>query len=153
MDWNIENTTAHERVRIGSALYCLFEDLERAETLITTVMEEHFCEREQKPISGSDAKWIGSLLYTAREIIWDSILSYNLLVANTEDPRVENYLQAAERVRAAIKCDSMCDKVWRLERTLPADRRDSVQNARTEIMTLEDTVAIPALESLLVKQA
>ena len=152
MDWYIEKTTAHERVEILTAVYGLFEPLDWADTLLDTVIEEFFSDRKQQPISAGSAEWIRCLLCTARDIVSETTLSFNLLTANTEDPRVESYLKAADRVRAALKCDSMCDKVSNLEHTLPAERRASVQNARLEIMNLEDTVAIPALESLLTRQ-
>ena len=153
MDWNIVKTTAHDRTRIVNAIYCLFDDIDRANDLLYTVIDSFFADREQKPISADDAKWIGSLLYTASEIISDAVLSYNLLTANTEDPRVERYLDAADMVRAAIQCDRLCNEVWNAECKLPTDRRTSLQNTRIEIMKMEDTAAISAFKKLLANQA
>ena len=153
MDWNIAKTTASDRTRIVNAIYCLFDDIDRAADLLDTVIDAFFADREQKPISVGDAKRIGSLLYTARGIISDTTLSYNLLAANTEDPRVERYLDAADMVRAAIQCDRLCNEVWNAECKLPTDRRTSLQNTRIEIMKMGDTDAISAFKNLLVNQA
>ena len=39
MDWNIEKTTAHDRTRIVNAIYCLFDDIDRANDLLYTVID------------------------------------------------------------------------------------------------------------------
>lgn len=153
MDWNIEKTTASDRVRIINAIYCLFDDIDRAADLLDTVIDTFFADREQKPISANNAKWIGSLLDTARGIIRDTTLSYNLLTANTEDSRVEKYLEAADMVRAAIQCDRLRSEAEHIERNLPADRRTIAMNARIEITDMEDADAISALKKLLANQA
>ena len=111
MYWGIEKTTSNERTTISNSMYVLFADLERAETLIDAVIEEHFNDRAQKPIDATAAAWAGTLLHVARDIISDTIVAYNLTVADTEDARAKGYIAAAETVKTAMQCEQACDDV------------------------------------------
>ena len=71
MNWNIWKTTVKERAIIGDTMLGVFADLERAEVLLETVLDEHFLDREQKPIAASDADWTRSMLHTVNGIIRD----------------------------------------------------------------------------------
>ena len=51
MNWYIEKTTSKGRSIIRDAVFGIFADLERAEVLLETVLEESFLESEQKPLT------------------------------------------------------------------------------------------------------
>lgn len=148
MYWCIEKTTRNERTTISNAMYALFADLERAETLIDTVIEEHFDDRVQKPLDETAAAWVGTLLHVARDIISDTIVAYNLTVADTEDMRAKNYIEAAEAVKTAMQCEQAYEGVYALEKKLPAERRKPIMEARVKIGDMEDAAAILALNGL-----
>lgn len=148
MYWCIEKTTSNERTTISNAMYALFADLERAETLIDTVIEEHFDDRVQKPLDETAAAWVGTLLHVARDIISDTIVAYNLTVADTEDMRAKNYIAAAEAVKTAMQCEQAYEGVYALEKKLPAERRKPIMEARVKIGDMEDAAAILALNGL-----
>lgn len=148
MYWCIEKTTSNERTTISNAMYALFADLERAETLIDTVIEEHFDDRVQKPLDETAAAWVGTLLHVARDIISDTITAYNLTVADTEDLRAKNYIAAAEAVKTAMQCEQAYEGVYALEKKLPAERRKPIMEARVKIGDMEDAAAILALNGL-----
>lgn len=148
MYWCIEKTTSNERTTISNAMYALFADLERAETLIDTVIEENFDDRVQKPLDETAAAWVGTLLHVARDIISDTIVAYNLTVADTEDMRAKNYIAAAEAVKTAMQCEQACEGVYALEKKLPAERRKPIMEARAKIGDMEDAAAILALNGL-----
>lgn len=148
MYWCIEKTTSNERTTISNAMYALFADLERAETLIDTVIEENFDDRVQKPLDKTAAAWVGTLLHVARDIISDTIVAYNLTVADTEDMRAKNYIAAAEAVKTAMQCEQAYEGVYALEKKLPAERRKPIMEARVKIGDMEDAAAILALNGL-----
>ena len=148
MYWCIEKTTSNERTTISNAMYALFADLERAETLIDTVIEENFDDRVQKPLDETAAAWVGTLLHVARDIISDTIVAYNLTVADTEDMRAKNYIAAAEAVKTAMQCEQAYEGVYALEKKLPAERRKPIMEARVKIGDMEDAAAILALNGL-----
>lgn len=148
MYWCIEKTTSNERTTINNAVYALFADLERAETLLDTVAEEHFEDRVQKPLDATAAAWVGTLLHVARDIISDTITAYHLTVADTEDVRAKNYIAAVEAVKTAMQCESAYEGVYALEKKLPAERRKPIMDARAKIGDMEDAAAILALNDL-----
>lgn len=148
MYWCIDKTTSNERTTISNAMYCLFADLERAETLLDTVAEEHFGDMVQKPLDATAAAWVGTLLHVARDIISDTIVAYYLTVADTEDVRAKNYIAAAEAVKTAMQCESAYKGVYALEKKLPAERRKPIMDARAKIGDMEDAAAILALNGL-----
>lgn len=148
MYWCIEKTTSNERTTISNAMYALFADLERAETLIDTVIEENFDDRVQKPLDETAAAWVGTLLHVARDIISDTIVAYNLTVADTEDMRAKNYIAAAEAVKTAMQCEQAYEGVYAMEKKLPAERRKPIMEARVKIGDMEDAAAILALNGL-----
>lgn len=148
MYWCIEKTTNNERTTISNAMYALFADLERAETLIDTIIEENFDDRVQKPLDETAAAWVGTLLHVARDIISDTIVAYNLTVADTEDMRAKNYIAAAEAVKTAMQCEQAYEGVYALEKKLPAERRKPIMEARVKIGDMEDAAAILALNGL-----
>lgn len=148
MYWCIEKTTSNERTTISNAMYALFADLERAETLIDTVIEENFDDRVQKPLDETAAAWVGTLLHVARDIISDTIVAYNLTVADTEDMRAKNYIAAAEAAKTAMQCEQAYEGVYALEKKLPAERRKPIMEARVKIGDMEDAAAILALNGL-----
>lgn len=148
MFWCIEKTTSNERTTISNAMCYLFADLERAETLLDTVLEENFVGRVQKPLSETEASWVGTLLHVARDIISDTITAYNLTVADTEDTRAKNYIAAAEAVKTAMQCEQAYEGVYELEKKLPAERRKAITEARAKIGDMEDAAAILALNGL-----
>lgn len=105
MNWNIWKTTVKERAIIGDTMLGVFADLERAEVLLETVLDEHFPDRGQKPIAASDADWTRSMLRIVNDIISDSILTFYLTIGDTEDTRANNYIEAAETVKLARQCE------------------------------------------------
>lgn len=148
MNWCIEKTTSNERATISNAMYALFDDLERAKTLIDTVIEEHFDERVQKPLNATAAEWTGTMIHVARDIIYDTIVSYYLTVADAEDVRAKNYIAAAEAVKTAMQCEQAREGVYALEKKLPAERRKPITEARAKIGDMEDASAILALNAI-----
>ena len=105
MNWNIGKTTVKERAIIGDTMLGVFADLERAEVLLETVLDEHFSERVQKPLPDYDADWTRSMLRIVNDIISDSILTFYLTIGDTEDTRANNYVEAAETVKLARQCE------------------------------------------------
>ena len=105
MNWNIWKTTVKERAIIGDTMLGVFADLERAEVLLETVLDEHFLDREQKPIAASDADWTRSMLYIVHEIIGDAVVAYHLTVGDDEEPRAAHYIEAAETAKLARQCE------------------------------------------------
>lgn len=61
MNWYIEKTTSKERRVICDTMLGLFVDLERANALLETVLDEQFSDREQAPLSASGADWTRSM--------------------------------------------------------------------------------------------
>lgn len=142
MFWCIEKTTSHERSTIRNAISPIFVDLERAEIMIDTVIEEHFHDREQKPLGALDAEWVRTMLYVVRGLISDTITAYKLTVADTEDPRAKNYIAAAEAVKTAMQCEQACEGAYALENKLPAERRKPITDALAKIGDMGDAAAI-----------
>lgn len=89
MNWNIWKTTVKERAIIGDTMLGVFADLERAEVFLETVLDEHFLDREQKPIAASDADWTRSMLHIVNDIISDSILVFYLTIGDDKDTQVK----------------------------------------------------------------
>lgn len=84
MNWNIWKTTVKERAIIGDTMLGVFADLERAEVLLETVLDEHFLDREQKPIAASDADWTRSMLHIVNGI---SEIPLSLSISPSETTR------------------------------------------------------------------
>ena len=87
MNWYIEKTTSKGRSVICDAMLGIFTDLERAEVLLETVLEESFFESEQKPLTASEVDWTRSMLYIVHEIIGDAVVAYHLTVARYVPPK------------------------------------------------------------------
>ena len=83
----------------------VFADLERAEVLLETVLDEHFLDREQKPIAASDADRTRSMLRIVNDIIRDSIVTFYLTIGDDEEPRAARYIEAAETAKLARQCE------------------------------------------------
>ena len=149
MNWYIEKTTANERTVINNAMYSLFDDLERAEVLLSTVLEEYFGDRHQKPLTESDAEWTRNMLHIVQNILSDTIVSYYLTVADTENLMARNYMKAAESVKTAIQCGKAFDDVYEMEKGLATEKRRSFIEARKRIGDMDDEAAIQALHALL----
>ena len=105
MNWNIGKTTVKERAIIGDTMLGVFADLERAEVLLETVLDEHFLDREQKPIAASDADWTRSMLHIVNGIIIDSIVTFYLTIGDDEEPRAAHYIEAAKTAKLARQCE------------------------------------------------
>lgn len=148
MYWCIDKTTSNERTTISNAMYCLFADLERAETLLDTVAEEHFGDRVQKPLDATAAAWVGTLLHVARDIVSDTIVAYYLTVADTENVRAKNYIAAAEAVKTAMQCEQARESVYTQVKKLPVERCQPITEAREKIGDMEDAAAILAFNGL-----
>ena len=105
MNWNIWKTTVKERAIISDTMLGVFADLERAEVLLETVLDEHFLDREQKPIDAADADWTRSMLRIVNDIIRDSIVTFYLTIGDDEEPRAARYIEAAETAKLARQCE------------------------------------------------
>lgn len=105
MNWNIWKTTVKERTIIGDTMLGVFADLERAEVLLETVLDEQFSDREQAPLSTSDADWTRSMLHIVNDIIRDSIVTFYLTIGDDEEPRAAHYIEAAETAKLARQCE------------------------------------------------
>lgn len=149
MYWCIEKTTCNERTTISNAMSPLFSDLERAEALLDTVMEDCFDGREQKPLDSCDAAWVGTMLRVARDIIADTIVAYHLTVADTDDVRAKNYIAAAEAVKTAMQCEDAFRGSFAAEQELPAEERKAFCEARCKAGDMEDAAAIVAVDNLM----
>ena len=149
MNWNIEKTTARERMKICDAMYALFVELERAEMLLNTVIDEDFGSYVQQPITKERAEWTGAMLRIVSDIMNDVSLAYKLTVANTGDPRVGRYIEAAERVKTAIECDNAHDAAFRQERGLPEEIQKARVSERGRLRDIEDAEALQALSDLM----
>ena len=148
MNWNIWKTTVKERAIIGDTMLGVFADLERAEVLLETVLDEHFLDREQKPIAASDADWTRSMLYIVHEIIGDAVVAYHLTVGDTEDLRAKNYIASAETAKLAMQCESAHSGAVAAGNKLCEDRRRVFIDAMDKISDMWDAEAIAAIDGL-----
>lgn len=148
MDWCIEKTTHNERTVINNALFGLFDNLEQAETLLYTVIEDCFNNREQEAVSKAEAEWVGAMLRIVQDILSDTIVAYHLTVADTENVRVKNYIAAADAVKTALQCERAFNGVYAFERSLTAEGRRPIMEARIKIGDMEDASAILAVDGL-----
>ena len=105
MNWYIEKTTSKERRVICDTMLGLFVDLERANALLETVLDEQFSDREQAPLSASGADWTRSMLHIVNGIIRDSIVTFYLTIGDDEEPRAAHYIEAAETAKLARQCE------------------------------------------------
>lgn len=149
MNWNFIKTTSSERAIISDATYELFADLERAEMLLNTVLNEDFSDRVQQPITEGRAEWIGAMLWTISDIISDVVLAYKLTVADTEDPRACLYIEAAERVKTAIECEKAHEAAFAQLRKLPKEMHDARISERVRLKDLEDSEALREMADLM----
>ena len=134
MNWNIGKTTVKERAIIGDTMLGVFADLERAEVLLETVLDEHFLDREQKPIAASDADWTRSMLHIVNGIIRDSIVTFYLTIGDDEEP---HYIEAAETAKLARQCEIAY-----------YNARKKHPGATGKIADMEDADAIAAIKLL-----
>lgn len=148
MNWCIDKTTRNERTTINNAMYGLFADLEQAETLLNTVIEDCFGAATQAPLSATEAEWAGTMIRIVLNILSDTIVAYFLTVADTDNMRVKNYIASAEAVKVAMQCESAHDTIFGQERELPAEKRSPIVEARIKIGDMEDAAAILALNGL-----
>ena len=148
MNWSFEKTTARERMKICDAMYALFVELERAEMLLNTVIDEDFGSYVQQPITKERAEWMGAMLRIVSDIVNDVSLAYKLTVANTGDPRVSRYIEAAERVKTAIECDNAHSTAFKQIGKLP--HADFIARGKelVELRDLEDTEALRHMSGL-----
>lgn len=148
MYWCIEKTTSNERTIINNAVYAIFADLEKAETLINTVIEECFDSAEQKKLSSCEAEWVGTMLHITRDILTDAITAYHLTVADTGSVRAQNFIKAAETAKTAMQCEDAYSGVYELEKRAPAEKRKAIMETRAKIGDMDDAAAIIALNAL-----
>ena len=148
MNWYIEKTTSKGRSIIRGAVFGIFADLERAEVLLETVLEESFLESEQKPLTASEADWTRSMLYIVHEIIGDAVVAYHLTVGDTEDLRAKNYIASAETAKLAMQCESAHSGAVAAGNKLCEDRRRVFIDAMDKISDMWDAEAIAAIDGL-----
>lgn len=148
MNWNIWKTTVKERAIIGDTMLGVFADLERAEVFLETVLDEHFLDREQKPIAASDADWTRSMLHIVNDIISDSILVFYLTIGDDEDTQVKNFIASLERAKLAMQCEGAHSAAIAAGNKLREDRRRGFLDAMDKISDMEDADAIAAIKLL-----
>lgn len=145
--YGIEKTTQEERIIIENAMCGLVFDLEGAQNLLETVMEEHFYEAEQKALSSSEAEWVGSMLRIVRNALYTFTTSYYLTVADTNRFSTELYLKEAEQIKKATECSKKYNEICDSERFMDAEKRNASIIARKNIAEMDDGSAITALKS------
>ena len=148
MNWYIEKTTSKERSVICDAMLGIFTDLERAEVLLETVLEESFFESEQKPLTASEADWTRSMLHIVNDIISDSILVFYLTIGDDEDTQVKNFIASLERAKLAMQCEGAHSAAIAAGNKLREDRRRGFLDAMDKISGMADAEAIAVIDGL-----
>jgi hypothetical protein len=148
MNWYIEKTTSKERRAICDTMLGLFVDLERANALLETVLDEQFSDREQAPLSASGADWTRSMLHIVNDIISDSILVFYLTIGDDEDTQVKNFIASLERAKLAMQCEGAHSAAIAAGNKLREDRRRGFLDAMDKISDMEDADAIAAIKLL-----
>ena len=145
----IEKTTYEQRLTITNALFPSVCGLERANTLLWSVIEENFSDAEQKHLDRDQAEWVGTVLLIVSDIIDDTIEQYYLTTHDVGSERVAKYLKQAEQVANATKCEELHNIERQWEHTLPQGKLETVAARRIEICRMEDEEAIEALTQLM----
>lgn len=142
MNWYIEKTTSKERAVIRNAMFGIFADLERAEVLLETVLDE---ENGQKILTVSEEDWACSMLHIVRDIIGDAVVAYHLTVGDSES---KNYIASAETAKIAIQCESAHSGAVAVGNKLRQDERRRFIDAMDKISDMGDADAIVAIDGL-----
>lgn len=148
MNWYIEKTTSKERRAICDTMLGLFVDLERANALLETVLDEQFSDREQAPLSASGADWTRSMLHIVNDIISDSILVFYLTIGDDKDTQVKNLIASLERAKLAMQCEGAHSAAIAAGNKLREDRRRGFLDAMDKISGMADADAIAAIKLL-----
>ena len=146
----IQETTGKERLIIAGAVGDAFINLERAHRMLYRLWEDHFGASEQKAISADDAEDMADLIYVIDDIIFNSLLEYELVTGESNLPGVEPHLIGAKRAVNAQRAETLKMDISRIERRIKSRAKsDEVCDKRMALLNLSDEQAIPALEALL----
>lgn len=146
-----EKTTQAERIAISNAVCGIISDIEDAQNLLETVIEECFFSAKPKRLDDCEVAWVSSMLRIIRNNIHNSISEYYLTIADGDYPSVERYIGNAEQVKRSIECNEIYNEICNSERFMDIEKRKISTNARMNIAQMDDDVAIAELKLLLQK--
>lgn len=145
----IEKATAKERCTVSDAVDPIFVDLERAESLLNEIREDCFEFKDSKPVCCGDAGWMFDMLSIVSDIMYDAIASFHLTIGDMDNYHAEYYLKCLRLAESAAKCESVLDRIYRLESRLPVEERKKVTDSVKASSDLDNEEALPVLEKLL----
>ena len=107
----IEKTNAAERLIIRQAVDGSFVYVARARRLLMRVLDEHFEDREQKPISRISAEDVRDLLLAVSDALWWAETEYGLTVGDEDAVGCESSYKGAERALLVRDVERLRDQV------------------------------------------
>jgi hypothetical protein len=88
------------------------------------------------------------MLRIIANILDDSITEFHLITGDYKATGAACYLNGAEIIQAARKCDEAHDAIFSRERESPLDKREASQEKRRKLADMDDELALPLLEAL-----
>jgi len=140
-------TTNAERITISNAMWPIFTDLEQAQTLLSTCLEDHFEDYPQKTIEASTAEWLADMLHIVNTMLDDAITSYKLTVG--WKPGVEWLENAMDEHRRVMELEAVNDEITDIWRKLPAAQRKPIDDRRKRTRDVDDETALADARALL----
>lgn len=140
-------STNEERRTISNAMCPIFTELEQAETLLSTCLEEHFECYTQKAITESEAEWLADMLHIVHTTLFDAITSYKLTIGLSVG--VEWLEKAMDEHRLVLELDKVNNEITDIWQKLPVDWRKPIDDKRAQTRDADDETALTAARALL----
>lgn len=140
-------TTKKERIVIANTMWPIFTDLEHAQTLLYTCLEDHFEDFPQKPIDASTGAWLADMLHIVNTMLEDAIMSFKLTVGWT--PGTEWFDRSMEGHRRVLELDAVNDEITEIWRKLPVEQRKPIEDRRGHSISADDETALKEARALL----
>lgn len=142
-------TTNAERIAISNAVWPIFTDLEHAQTLLNTCLEDHFEAYPQRAITESEAEWLADMLHIVSTTLENAILSFKMAVGWRHG--MEWLSASMDRYQRVLELESINDELTDIWQKLPVNERKPIADERERTRDADDETALIAAHALLEK--